>query len=84
MASTMGYYYEFSIFLIIAFPLFITVLSNIIQVLSKKFRGKKVFIVAPVHHHFEAKGWPGYKVTMRFWIVGIVFALIGMIIAFIG
>lgn len=69
---------------IIAFPLFATVLSNIIQVSSKKFRGKKVFLVAPIHHHFEALGWPSYKVTMRFWIVGIVSAIIGMIIALIG
>ena len=70
---------------IIAFPLFITTASNIIQVLSKKFRnGKKVFLVAPLHHHFEAKGWPPYKVTMRFWIVSVVFAVIGMVIALLG
>lgn len=69
---------------IVAFPLAITVLSNVIQVFSKKFFGKKVFLVAPIHHHFEAIGWPGYKVTMRFWIIGIIFALIGMIIALIG
>lgn len=69
---------------IVAFPLTITVLSNIIQVFSKKFFGRKVFLVAPIHHHFEALGWPGYKVTMRFWIIGIIFALIGMIIALLG
>lgn len=69
---------------IIAFPLAITVASNLIQVFSKKFRGKKVFIVAPIHHHLEAKGWPGPKVVMRFWIIGIIFALIGTIIALVG
>jgi len=70
---------------IIAFPLFATTLTNIIQVSSKKFRnGKKVFLVAPIHHHFEAKGWPAYKVTMRFWIISIIFAVIGMITALIS
>lgn len=70
---------------IIAMPLFIASGSVIIQVLSKKFRGgKKVFLVAPIHHHFEALGWPSYKVTMRFWVLGVVFAIIGMILALIG
>ena len=69
---------------IIAFPLFATVLGNIIQVTSKKVRNKKVFLVAPIHHHFEAIGWPSYKVVMRYWVISIIFALIGMIIALIG
>ena len=70
---------------IIAFPLFVTVAANIIQVASKKWRnGKKVFLVAPIHHHFEALGWPSYKVTMRYWVISIIFAVIGMIIALIG
>ncbi|MBX4216147.1 phospho-N-acetylmuramoyl-pentapeptide-transferase, partial [Candidatus Parcubacteria bacterium] len=69
---------------IIAFPLFVASGSVIIQVISKKLRGKKVFLVAPVHHHFEALGWPSYKVTMRFWVISVVFALLGMIITFIG
>ena len=69
---------------IIAFPLFATVLSNIIQVSSKKFRGKKVFLVAPIHHHFEALGWPSYKVVMRYWIISIICAILGMIVALIG
>lgn len=70
---------------IIAIPLFMASGSVIIQVLSKKFRsGKKVFLVAPIHHHFEALGWPSYKVTMRFWVLGVVFAIIGMILALIG
>jgi phospho-N-acetylmuramoyl-pentapeptide-transferase len=70
---------------IIAFPLVVTTASDIIQMFSKKFRnGKKVFLVAPIHHHFEAIGWPPYKVTMRYWVISIVFAIIGLIIALIG
>ncbi len=69
---------------IIAFPLFITSLSNIIQMISRKFRnGKKVFLFAPLHHHFEALGWPKYKVTMRYWIVGIMTSITGVIISLI-
>ena len=67
---------------IIAFPLFITSLSNVIQMASRKFRhGKKVFLFAPLHHHFEALGWPKYKVTMRYWIVGIMTSVIGVILS---
>jgi len=70
---------------IIAFPLFITLISVILQVLSKKFRnGKKVFLVAPLHHHFEAIGWPAYKVTMRYWVISAVFAVVGLAIALFG
>jgi len=54
--------------------------SVIIQVLSKKFRGKKVFLSAPIHHHFEAKGWPETQVTMRFWMISAIGAIIGLII----
>jgi phospho-N-acetylmuramoyl-pentapeptide-transferase len=66
---------------IIALPLVVTVLSNIAQILSKKIFGKKLLRVAPLHHHFEALGWPSYKVVMRYWIVGVVSAIIGMTIA---
>ena len=70
---------------IIAFPLLISSLSVIIQVLSKKFRGgKKVFIVSPLHNHFRAKGWPGYKVTMRYWILAQVMAMGGLVIFILG
>jgi phospho-N-acetylmuramoyl-pentapeptide-transferase len=58
--------------------LVIEVASAIVQVFSKKFFKKKIFISAPIHHHFEAMGWPSYKVTMRFWIIGIVLAFIGV------
>lgn len=65
---------------IIAGLLVVEVLSVIIQLLSKKFRKKKIFLSTPIHHHFEAIGWPAYKVTMRAWIVGVVLALIGVAI----
>lgn len=67
---------------IIALPLFATSLSDIIQMTSRKFRnGKKVFLFAPLHHHFEALGWPKYKVVMRYWIVGVMAAIIGVILS---
>ncbi len=69
---------------VIAMPLIVTTLSDIIQIVSKKVRGKKVFLIAPIHHHFEALGWPGYKVTMRFWIVSVIFAILGVVLALIG
>lgn len=59
-------------------------LSVILQFASKRFRGKKIFLIAPIHHHFEAIGWPHYKVTMRFWVISFVFAMIGMVIALVG
>lgn len=61
--------------------LVITVLSNIVQVIYKKIFHKKLLRVAPLHHHFEAIGWPGYKVTMRYWVMSIVLAFFGVILA---
>jgi len=58
--------------------------STIIQVASKKFRGKKVFQSSPIHHHFEAIGWPESKVVMRFWIIAMVMAGFGIIIGIVG
>lgn len=70
---------------IIAFPLIATSLSSLIQILSKKVRnGKRVFLVAPLHNHFQALGWPGSKVTMRYWIISMFFAVLGIIISLIG
>lgn len=54
--------------------------SVIIQVLSKKIRGKKIFFSTPIHHHFEAKGWHETRVTMRFWMLSAIGAIIGLII----
>ncbi|MFH1575830.1 MAG: phospho-N-acetylmuramoyl-pentapeptide-transferase, partial [Candidatus Nealsonbacteria bacterium] len=63
---------------IIGFLLVLESGSVILQLLSKKFRHKKILLAAPIHHHFEAKGWPAHQVTMRFWIIGVVCAIIGM------
>jgi len=52
--------------------------SAIIQIFSKKFRGKKIFLSTPIHHHYEALGWPAYKVTMRAWVIGIILAMMGV------
>ncbi len=69
---------------IIGFLLVIEAGSVIIQLLSKRFRHKKIFLAAPIHLHFEAKGWPHYKVTMRFWVIGIVMAIFGVAIRLLG
>jgi len=69
---------------LIAFCLFITEVTTIMQVLSKKFRGKKIFLVAPIHHHFEALGHPSHHVVMKYWIVTMVTATLGVVIALIG
>ena len=69
---------------IIGFLLVMEAGSVILQLLSKKFRGKKILLSSPIHHHFEAKGWPHYQVTMRFWVVGAVAALVGIIIRLLG
>jgi len=58
--------------------------SAIIQVFSRKFRHKKVFLSTPIHHHFEALGWPAYKVTMRAWVIGVVLAFIGVAVRLLG
>ncbi|OGF28480.1 phospho-N-acetylmuramoyl-pentapeptide-transferase [Candidatus Falkowbacteria bacterium RIFOXYB2_FULL_34_18] len=66
---------------IIGFLFVLEAASVIIQLLSKRFRGgKKVFLSAPIHHHFEARGWPEAKIVMRFWIVAGITAAIGIIL----
>lgn len=70
---------------IIGFIFVAETLSVIIQLLSKKLRnGKKIFLSAPIHHHFEAMGWPETKVTMRFWLIGMVTAAVGIVIGLFG
>lgn len=74
-----------------ALALFIIVLlyvfesgSAALQLFSKKFFGRKIFLAAPLHHHFEAKGWPEPKVVMRAWIFTALTALLGTLIAILG
>lgn len=69
---------------IIALPLVITTGSVILQLIWKKAFKKKLFIVAPLHHHFEAKGWAKGQVTMRYWIVSYICALMGVVIVLIS
>jgi len=69
---------------IIAGVLVIEVGSIILQLLSKKFRHKKIWLSTPIHHHFEARGWPSYQVTMRFWVISIIFAILGAAIRLLG
>ena len=53
-------------------------LSSAIQMISMKFFKKRVFKIAPIHHHFQAVGWPQYKITMRFWLFTLVVSLLGI------
>lgn len=84
MTDTLGDGEGIIVLPIIGFLLVVTVASNVIQVLSKKFLGKKVFKIAPLHHHFEALGWPGYKVTMRYWILAVIVGFIGILVALVS
>jgi phospho-N-acetylmuramoyl-pentapeptide-transferase len=69
---------------IIGFLLVIWSGSVILQLLSKKFRKKKIFLAAPIHLHLQEKGWPHYKITMRMWLIGTVAAVIGTAIRLLG
>ena len=53
-------------------------LSVIIQVVSFKTRGKRVFAMAPIHHHYEKKGWSEPKIIVRFWIISILLAMVAL------
>ena len=81
MTDSLGEGVGIAVLPIIGIILVATVFSNIAQMVSKRFFGRKLFRVAPLHHHFEALGWPGYKVVMRYWVFSVVFAFIGVIIA---
>jgi phospho-N-acetylmuramoyl-pentapeptide-transferase len=69
---------------IIGFIFVIEAGSSLIQIGSKKLFKRKIFLSAPVHHHLEAIGWPETKVTMRFWVIGCVFAFFGVLLAIGG
>lgn len=62
----------------IGFIFLIEALSTIIQILSKKIFKKKVFLSAPIHHHFEALGWPETKIVMRFWVISGIMSVLGL------
>lgn len=69
---------------IIGFLFVVEAGSSMIQILSKKIFKRKIFKSAPIHHHFEAIGWPETKVTMRFWVIAQVVGFIGLVIALAG
>ena len=69
---------------LIALPLVATSASVIVQLCAKKLLNRKVFRIAPLHHHLEALGWPPHKITMRYWVIGVIAALAGVIVALIG
>jgi phospho-N-acetylmuramoyl-pentapeptide-transferase len=58
--------------------------SSLLQIFSKKLFKKKIFKSAPIHHHLEASGWPEPRITMRFWVLGGILAVVGLIIALEG
>jgi len=66
------------LFVLIGGIFVIEAMSVILQVASFKLRGKRIFKMAPIHHHFELKGWPETKVIVRFWIVSLVFAILAL------
>ncbi|HEV7121200.1 MAG TPA: hypothetical protein VGN56_00035 [Candidatus Paceibacterota bacterium] len=80
-ADTLGDGVGVAVLPIIAFPLFITVVTSMLQVFCKKVFHKKLFHIAPIHHHFEVLGWPAYKVTMRYWVITIIASIFGIAIA---
>ncbi|MEK7480015.1 MAG: hypothetical protein AAB665_01855 [Patescibacteria group bacterium] len=81
MTDNLGGGVGISVLPVIGALLVATVASDIAQVISKKFFGRKLLRIAPLHHHFEALGWPGTKVVMRYWVLSVVFAFAGAIIA---
>ena len=69
---------------IIGFMFVIETLSVIIQLTSKKFFHRKVFLIAPLHHHFEKKGWSEPNIVMRFWILGGFTGTLGLILGMLA
>ncbi|MDF4094199.1 phospho-N-acetylmuramoyl-pentapeptide-transferase, partial [Bifidobacterium catenulatum] len=55
-------------------------MSDVIQVGYFKMTRKRVFKMAPIHHHFELKGWPEVKVVIRFWMIELLFVLVALVI----
>jgi phospho-N-acetylmuramoyl-pentapeptide-transferase len=68
---------------IIGFPFVAEISASLIQGIARRVIGRRVFKMAPLHHHFELLGWSEEKVTMRFWLAGIVCALVGLWVYFI-
>ncbi|PIR86438.1 hypothetical protein COU13_00965 [Candidatus Kaiserbacteria bacterium CG10_big_fil_rev_8_21_14_0_10_43_70] len=85
MTDTLGEGIGITVLPIIGALLVVTVGSVILQVFVwKKFLHRKLLLVTPIHNHFQAIGWPGYKVTMRYWVLSIIFASAGVILALVA
>jgi len=69
---------------LVALPLTATVITTLIQVFWKKVFHRKLLLVTPIHHHFEAIGWPAAKVTMRYWVITIIAGVVGLTIALLA
>ncbi len=77
--GTIGVATKHEIVLAITGGLFVLeAISVIVQVISFKLTGKRIFMMAPIHHHFEKKGWPESTVVIRFWIISLILAMIGL------
>ncbi len=81
MTDSLGGGYGIFVLPIIGGLLVLTVASDILQVIWKRIFHKKLLRIAPLHHHFEAIGWSGAKVVMRYWVMSIIFATLGVILA---
>jgi len=74
---------QFFALVFIAFIPMMESTSVIIQVISKKLFHRKIFLSTPIHHHFEGRGWPESQITMRFWIISWITAIVGLVLVFI-
>jgi phospho-N-acetylmuramoyl-pentapeptide-transferase len=69
---------------VFGFLFFVEGLSSVIQLISKKYFGRKIFKAAPIHHHFQAVGWNEPKIVMRFWIISSIMSILGTSIGLLG
>ncbi len=77
--ATMAIVIRQEVVLIIAGGIFIVELFSVIaQVVSYKLRGRRIFLMAPIHHHYELKGWPEPQIIVRFWIISVILALVSL------
>lgn len=83
MTDSLGGGHGVALLPIIGLPLIATVGSVVLQVSYRKYTGRKLLRIAPLHHHFEAIGWPSTKVTMRYWVLSIVCAFLGIALSII-
>jgi len=84
MTDALGGGFGIALFPVAGVLLCTTVITTVLHILSKKILKKKLLRIAPLHHHFEALGWPSYKVTMRYWVISIIAALFAIALASLG